>query len=404
MQFLKKFFKSSIPCTAPKKRSVVFYRHSYYHFYYLAKALRKRGWDAIVVNLEPPDGINANFYHGEDMNLYDDDPVRFNKNIKNFFQEAKSKYRLMHFAGDGYLSFFPGNTTSNEPSDIIEWKQAGNKVAYTISGCNSGISQSSISSWSMADNGLKVCERCIWQNNEEVCSDAKNLRWGKKVSNYCDLIFTETLPALDFMGAKKNTIREPVTTCLDRTIWRSNLSIPHHHWVDKKTEEILIYHAVGNYDTRHSETRNIKGTPFVFEAIERLKAEGYPVKLMFITNQSNEVIKYYQAQADIIVDQLNFGRYGANAREGMMLGKPVICYLNQFEYKEEDKLLSLQECPLVSATEDSVYKELKNLIVNKELRLTIGNASREYALKWHDAEACAERYERIYDELFKETR
>jgi hypothetical protein len=37
-----------------KKRSVLFLHQSYYHYYYLAKALRKRGWDAIAVSVENP--------------------------------------------------------------------------------------------------------------------------------------------------------------------------------------------------------------------------------------------------------------------------------------------------------------------------------------------------------------
>ena len=112
-------------------------------------------------------------------------------------------------------------------------------------------------------------------------------------------------------------------------------------------------------------------------------------------------MRYYQAQADIIVDQLNYGRYGATAREGMMLGKPVICYMNKFEYREEDKLACLDECPLVSATEVDVYEVLKNLVENASLRVSLGEQSRSYALKWHSADACAARYEKVYDALFE---
>jgi len=42
--------------TGGKRRSVLFLHHSYYHFYYLAKALRRRGWDAVTVNLEMSGG------------------------------------------------------------------------------------------------------------------------------------------------------------------------------------------------------------------------------------------------------------------------------------------------------------------------------------------------------------
>src|SRR5215467_7308132 len=56
--------------TPAKKRNVLFLHNSYYHFYYLARALRRRGWDAIVVSLEDLNGPNARYYHAEDVNLF----------------------------------------------------------------------------------------------------------------------------------------------------------------------------------------------------------------------------------------------------------------------------------------------------------------------------------------------
>ena len=93
-----------------KKRSVVFLYNSYYHFYYLAKALRKRGWDAVSVSYEDPiNGPNVNYYHGEDINLFSPDPIKFRKNIEKFYKMALYRFSLLHFAGDGLLSFFPEN-------------------------------------------------------------------------------------------------------------------------------------------------------------------------------------------------------------------------------------------------------------------------------------------------------
>lgn len=382
-------------------RSVVFYRQSYYHFYYLSRALRERGWDAIVVNLEPKDGANKNYYHGEDMNLYDPSPSIMNKKINDFYSIALKRFKLMHFAGDGYLSFFMDKRLQSH-RDITHWKKQGNKVAYTISGCNSGTTPQSVANWSISNNGLNVCDRCIWQNNSDVCSNKKSVDWGKKIHQYCDLICSETLPALDYMSNCPKIFREPLTTTLDPEIWSSPLEIPLEYQIRKDPDEILIYHAVGNYESRNSNEKNIKGTFYVIKAIEKLQSEGFKVKLMFFTNIPNIKIRYYQAQADIIVDQLNIGRYGATAREGMMLGKPVICYINNYELTESDKLISLQECPLVSATEITIYDELKKLVMNKELRASISKKSRDYALKWHSSSSNAERYEEVYDRLFKE--
>lgn len=392
--FFKKIFKKT-----PKKRSVVFYRNNYYHFFYLAQALRARGWDAIVVGMDSPESDVNKYYHGEDINLYDSDEKVFRKNIKKFYKKALSRFNLLHFTGDGYLSFFPHLCEEKRPWDIVKWKQANKKIAYTISGCQSGTSPSSVHQWSIDDNGLSVCERCIWQGNEVVCSDKKSLEWGEKIHEFCDLIFAETLPALDYMKADPKVIREPMSMCLDHNIWTENMEIPSEYLIDKD-DNLLIYHAFGNYEIRNNNEKNIKGTPFIVQAVERLQQEGYKVKLIFFTDVPSNQIRYYQAQADIIVDQLNYGRYGATAREGMMLGKTVVCYLNHLEYSDEDRLESLQECPLVSATEKDIYDKLKFLIENPEYREETGRKSREYALKWHAAEKCAERYEALYDEVF----
>ncbi|PPJ63032.1 glycosyl transferase family 1 [Cuspidothrix issatschenkoi] len=382
-----------------KDRSVLFLHNSYYHFYYLAKSLRKRGWDAVTVSYEDPvNGVNVNYYHGEDINLYDADPVRFKQNITSFFEQAKNRFDLLHFAGDGLMSFFPENWQNEQPTDIIEWKNLGKKIAYTLSGCNSGIAQTTFAQWSALD-GRIVCNTCMWQDNPQVCNDEKNLAWGKKVDTYCDLICAETVPALDYVDTNK-TIFEPLSMCLDPDFWTPELSIPEEFKVKKNQDEILVYHAVGNYDIRTRDNqRNIKGTPAVMDAIERLKSEGIPVKLIFITNMKNKEVRYIQAQADIIVDQLNLGRYGATARECMMLGKPVICYINPYELKQGHQLACQDEFPLVSATEETVYDVLKDLALNQEKRLNIGQKSREYAIKWHSADACAQRYEKVYDAL-----
>ena len=130
-----------------------------------------------------------------------------------------------------------------------------------------------------------------------------------------------------------------------------------------------------------------------------MQAEGRAVRLIFVTDVKNTEVRYLQAQADVIVDQLNYGRYGATAREAMMLGKPTICYINRSEPKPADKLRSTQELPLVSATEETVYEVLRDLLLDRERRRRLGAAGRAFAMKWHSADACAERYEAIYDSV-----
>jgi hypothetical protein len=59
----------------------------------------------------------------------------------------------------------------------------------------------------------------------------------------------------------------------------------------------------------------------------------------------------------------------------------------------------MSELPLVSATTETLYDILKDLVLNREKRLVIGEKGSQYMLKWHAADACAERYEKIYDAM-----
>jgi hypothetical protein len=381
----------------PWRRSVIFIRHSYYHFFYLAKALRRRGWDALCVSVEDPEGPFANYYHGEDLNLFAQDHEVQRANLEALFLDAKKRFRLMHFAGDGCLSFFPDHFHSDQPPDILEWRSLGRKIAYTVSGCNSGVSQNSVAHWSRSTGGSSVCDKCVWQHRPDVCHDERNLAWGRKFTGLCDVVFSEVTPALDFVATSPNVIREPVTTALDSEVWRPDLPVPEHLRIGREPGEVLVYHAVGNYETRNASGRNIKGTPAIVAAVERLRTEGRKVTLVFRTGMKNLDIRYVQVQCDIIVDQLNYGRYGATAREGMMLGRPVICYINPSELNPADELPCLKELPLLSATEQTVYSRLKELVDDPQRRSAMGTASRRYALKWHSADACAARYENVYD-------
>ena len=352
------------------------------------------------MSYEDPAGPNANFYHGEDVNLYSADPGEFRRNIEEFHKKAKNRFHLLHFAGDGLISFFPENwhDRAEVGEDIREWRGLGKKIAYTISGCNSGVTQTTVAQWSELGGGRAVCDVCAWRLRPDVCSDKRNRTWGRKLSENCDLIFAETSPALDYLDTDR-TVFEPTTMCLDSTSWNPDLKVPEAHRIDRQSGELLVYHAVGNYDSRTQGRRNIKGTHSLTECIDRLRAEGIPVRLIFATGIPNREVRYLQVQADIIVDQLNYGRYGANTRESLMLGKPTICHINRLELKAGHELVSLSEAPLISANEQSVYHAVKRLVSDSEMRARLGQASREYALKWHSSESCAERYEALYDQV-----
>ena len=122
------------------------------------------------------------------------------------------------------------------------------------------------------------------------------------------------------------------------------------------------------------------------------------MRLKFVTDVPSTEVHFIQVQADVIVDQLNYGRYGATARAGMMLGVPTVCYMHKTsrlaKTASTDRNLSAG-----FRHESTIYDVLRDLLNSAEQRKSIGRASREFAVKWHSAEVCAARFERVYDAL-----
>jgi hypothetical protein len=349
--------------------------------------------------LHSPSHPDNRYFHGHDICLFDSIPEVFEKNLSDFNDEASKRFRLLHFYGRGAMSISPAlydrdMLFDSIPLDFLRLRQIGVKIGYSVSGCLDGVAQSTVNQWSGG-----ACGRCVWQHNPGICNDLGNLAWGHKVQMFVDLIATEGFPALDWQGVGEKLFREPLTTALDPDFWRPDLQIPEKYRLKRRAGELIVYHGVGNYTTRARDGRNIKGTGTVFAAIERLRSEGIPVRLEFVTDVPNKDVRFIQVQADVIVDQLNYGRYGAQAREGMMLGRPTVCYINADEQLGAYRLESIETCPLVSANEDTIYAVLRELLTDASRRQAIGEASRSFALKWHAADACAERFEAVYDRI-----
>lgn len=64
----------------------------------------------------------------------------------------------------------------------------------------------------------------------------------------------------------------------------------------------------------------------------------------------------------------------------------------------------VDELPVISATPETIHDVLVDLITHPEKRREIGEKSREFAVKWHSAEAGARRFVNIYRSLLKHSR
>ncbi|MCH8476263.1 MAG: hypothetical protein LAT55_13665, partial [Opitutales bacterium] len=382
----------------PKKRSILFAHHCYYNFYYLAKALRRRGWDAATLSLDAPGADSSKYSHGEDILIYDQNPEHHRRLVSEFLSQNSHRFGMIHTYGIGVLSLFKENYDIGRyglkiPWDMLEAKRRGILLGYSHCGCLDAVSQNAFRDWSPS-----MCANCVWESRSDVCSDHGNLSWGRKMTSIVDLFCTETDPPLDFKASPK-AFRGPLTFAIDPEIWRTDLEIPDRFRRKRADGEIIVYHAMGNYDLRSRNGRNVKGTKSIVTAVEELRAEGVPIRLDFVKDVSSIDNRFIQTQADIIVDQLNYGRYGALAREGMILGKPVVGRVNKMDGADLPATQCIHDTPIVQADELRVKDVLRDLAQNPQKRQEIGIHSREHAIHWWSAERLAARFEQVHDHL-----
>jgi len=138
-------------------------------------------------------------------------------------------------------------------------------------------------------------------------------------------------------------------------------------------EELLVAHAPSD--------RQVKGTRHVEEAVEKLRREGHPVRLDLIEGVTRDEVLARVTEADVVVDQLLIGWYGAFAVEAMALGRPVLAYIREDEPEDNPFGASL---PIVRTTAAALADDLLALAENRQRRLELGAAGRRFAEEHHD--------------------
>ncbi len=158
----------------------------------------------------------------------------------------------------------------------------------------------------------------------------------------------------------------------------------------------LVIHAPSN--------QRVKGTRYVLEAVSRLQSEGIPFDFKMIETLSNSEARQIYETADLLIDQLLAGWYGALSVELMALGKPIICYIRESDLKFIPGEM-LREIPILNATPASVYQVLKECLTTRKEELPLlGEKGRKYVEKWHDPLKIAARLVDAYRQILSRPR
>lgn len=142
--------------------------------------------------------------------------------------------------------------------------------------------------------------------------------------------------------------------------------------------------------------RGAKGTRYVLNAVERLRSEGHAFRFTLVEGLPHEEALRLYAEADLVVDQLLYGWYGALSVEAMALGKPVIAYIREADLACVPPAMR-EALPVIVADAHTIYDVLKHwLTVGPQALEERGRRSREFAARWHDPLSVARETTALY--------
>jgi len=378
--------------TFNRKLRVLHIHHILYIPYLMARGMRQLGYkaDNIYFNFKPGTG-RADLTWGCDYNL-SGHPLALPQHLA-FLAYAIANYDIFHFWANPYLipALYYG-FYNYYPLDLKLLKHFGKKIVFQAGGCSDTIRPSI---WKTKIDP-EICFVCQTTQGDTYgyCSNDRTIRHNQGMEQYADLRFGTGL-GYDFEATAK-TVFMPV----DTELWNPTIAIPEKYiYTRKKPDSILVYHGLGLQGV--SNRGNIKGTIWIKETVAQLQTEGYNVEFMYIEAVPNKIVRFYQAQADIVVDQLLIGGGGQMARECLALGKPVLTRVHPEQIESFKKAASPFDPPPYIPTDRTTLKaNLIRLIENPALRREIGEKSAEFARNVLTPVACAKKYLEYYHSIY----
>ncbi len=286
--------------------------------------------------------------------------------LGRFFLQAVRTYDVFHF--NWGMSLLDHRAWGVHYFDFPLLKRLGKRIVVTFQGCDARMKMPSRERFDTS-----ACAECdvAWCT---PAMDALRRKRIEKVCAYADHVFAVNPDLMHYLPGAE---------------FLPYASVNPGEWTAGGAPAAQADRA-GPFRILHMPTnRSIKGTKYVEQACAQLKAEGLPVELTLAERVPHRQVKDLIARADVVVDQLLIGWYGALTVEALAMGKPVLCYLREDDLK---RFVPFHErIPIVRTTKATLAQDLRELLRSPARRQDAGAAGRQFVLDVHDPMKIAEK-------------
>lgn len=332
----------------------------------LAKGLREKGHNSLNIVLDADDSLGTTNGIGKSNRQLKYDEHLYSRNLPFLIKLFKRIMLVIRILRDGKVVHYHGGTILPKNLDVLIFKIF--KIPTVIS-------------WGGGDARLIDVASKInpyFFRYEEREKDKNIRKMLKRLSSYGIVVATDPEMAIYMKGYFDNvhTFRAPMDlkdlTCVYPDVENKKpvfLHIPTHPFV--------------------------KGTVHVKHAFKKLKDEGFDFEPRLLDSRFTQAeVRKLISECDVYVDELRCGSYGVTAIEAAGSGKPTLTYILDEVWQKFPPEISF-----VNTNPDTIYENLKRLILNPAERREIGMKSRKYVEKYHAVDVVTDDMLSLYKSL-----
>jgi hypothetical protein len=293
------------------------------------------------------------------------------------FVEYRSGFDAYHFNyGSSLLHFLRRGVTL---VDLPFYDSRARKV-MTFNGCDARQKYPTMARNTEAGNCVAACfaEDCYGGMCNSGDLDRNRQQAIDKAARHADHLFAVNPDLLYFLPREK-------TTFLPYAVAR------------RSTRQKETFFEDGVVHIVHAPTqRAAKGTAAVLAALDELcREEGDRVRVTLVEHKTHDEAEEIYRSADLVIDQLLVGWYGAVSVEAMYAGVPVACYIND-DHLQFVPPAMVRELPFLRVTPSNLLDQLRRFVRDRDMAPDLAARGRHFATRWHDPVRLARLTEAAY--------